>query len=40
MKLNIRRTNTIEVSKLSGRHRKIIIAGLQDPRAIVLDPFR
>ncbi|XP_021948531.2 low-density lipoprotein receptor-related protein 1 isoform X4 [Folsomia candida] len=33
-------TNTIEVSKLSGRHRKIIIAGLQDPRAIVLDPFR
>lgn len=34
-------TDTIEVSKLDGRFRKVLINdGLNEPRAIVLDPFR
>lgn len=33
--------DTIEISKLDGRYRKILISeNLQEPRAIVLDPFR
>lgn len=32
--------DTIEVSTLDGRFRKVLIRnGLQEPRAIVLDPF-
>lgn len=32
-------SDTIEVSKLDGRYRKVIIkTGLQEPRAIALDP--
>ncbi|XP_055528067.1 prolow-density lipoprotein receptor-related protein 1 [Wyeomyia smithii] len=33
--------DTIEISKLDGRYRKVLInKNLQEPRAIVLDPFR
>lgn len=32
--------DTIEVSKLDGRYRKVLInTGLQEPRAIVLNPY-
>lgn len=32
--------DTIEVSKLDGQYHKVLInQGLQDPRAIVLDPY-
>ena len=33
-------TDTIEVSKLNGSFRKVLVSeGLQEPRAIALDPF-
>jgi len=33
-------TDTIDISRLDGRYRKVLIReGLQEPRAIALDPF-
>ena len=34
-------TDTIEVSRLDGRYRKILVSdGLEEPRAIVVHPYR